>query len=182
MAGISETEREAYEFVRQAIADSYDGVALVNHGALSAEKNRLADREAYSKIVAGASMEVHSAWHGGDAVSFATEQDFALEQLAQQNGGYSEFHMLCKTPVTRERALQVVNGYERADMSDEAADRQRQAAWQERRRLRDQVLGQEAAPPEDFDTASYIERRNLEDEQREQAAREWRHSHGMVRR
>ena len=149
------TPEEAHQFVREAVADSYDAAALIQSGAFSAERWETACRAHLERIIANASMETHSAWHDGDAVAFAT-QDFQLEQLANQNGGETELYRMLRTPLTRDQMLTAINMNEGAGISTTAANRERSQALREFQAARDAayvehgLLSQEAADAREF--------------------------------
>jgi hypothetical protein len=149
------TQEESHNLVREAITDSYDAVHLMDQGKLTAEQWELAARAHLERIVANASMETHSAWHDGDAVSFAAD-DFQLAQLAHQQGGTTELYELLRRPLTRDQMLKAINWNEGDDVSTTAANRERSAALREFQAARDAayveqgLLTQEAADEREF--------------------------------
>jgi hypothetical protein len=173
---ISQQRAEAYELIRKAIADHYDALILQSQGKMTAPEVELVARQGLNTALAGMDMENYSTLFDGGAVALTGDNDVALEQLAHAVGGYSELHALLKRPLSRDDLLAAAQGYERADVSDLAAQREREAAHAKFRQLREEALGaqQPAEPPDGPEvdspewTAEFIRRRNFEDRDREQ--------------
>jgi hypothetical protein len=194
---ISQQRAEAYERVRKAIADSYDAAFLVAQGKLSAQEAELVSRQGLSTALAGMSMETYSELHDGNAVALCSGNDLALEQLAAACGGRTELHALLLQPLSRDDLLAAASGYERADVSDLAAQREREAAHAKMQHLRDEALvergqlsqgefddahGDNFRPSNEIvDASEYIRVREEQDKEIAEVERRARHSHGEVR-
>jgi hypothetical protein len=204
MLTIEQYERN--ERRKQAIYDSYSIEHQLAAGMISPAEAEAAKRRLMGKVTADVVSDgaTYDALRDGERIVLAGDTDSDLQQLAQACGGYSEVHQLMRQPLGLEDLMNASEGYE--GVSSLASSREQDAALRKVMHNRDieaVQLGQisqeqfdmrasereqdarrdrgESSASDDFDTAGYIERRRVEDEQRRQAEEEWRHAHGTVR-